>query len=137
MSEKEWEREKAVNLHLHLMQIYVQSVGVCVSPGDPPPTTCPTDTHRKMPVSIPGEETPLKSSFVPGETLGKRLPHWGKSKESQGELALGLLDGERGWAGLGVDPGFEGPEVHTWVRALLRRMGHMIMNTTLIRKVFT
>ena len=87
MSEKEWEREKAVNLHLYLMQIYVQSVGICVSPGDPPPTACPADTHRKMPVSIPGEETPLKSSSVPGETLGKRLPHWGKSKESQGELA--------------------------------------------------
>ncbi|VTJ60688.1 Hypothetical predicted protein [Marmota monax] len=29
LSEKEWEREKATNLHLHLMQIYVQSVGVC------------------------------------------------------------------------------------------------------------
>lgn len=36
LSEKEWEREKAVNLYLHLMKIYVQSVGVCVSPGDPP-----------------------------------------------------------------------------------------------------
>lgn len=36
MSEKEWEREKAVNLYLHLMKIYVQSVGVCVSLGDPP-----------------------------------------------------------------------------------------------------
>lgn len=93
LSEKEWEREKAVNLHLHLMQIYVQSVGVCVSPGDPPPTTCPADTHREMPVSIPGEETPLKSSSVPGETLGKRLPHWGKSKESQG----GAGPGPPGW----------------------------------------
>ncbi|KAI4591194.1 hypothetical protein MJG53_002243 [Ovis ammon polii x Ovis aries] len=31
LSEKEWEREKAVNLYLHLMKIYVQSVGVCVA----------------------------------------------------------------------------------------------------------
>nr|KAF6496503.1 maestro heat like repeat family member 2A [Rousettus aegyptiacus] len=30
LSEKEWEREKAMNLHLRLMQIYVQSVGVCI-----------------------------------------------------------------------------------------------------------
>ncbi|XP_066089105.1 maestro heat-like repeat-containing protein family member 2A [Saccopteryx bilineata] len=30
LSEKEWEREKAMNLHLHLMQIYVQSIGVCI-----------------------------------------------------------------------------------------------------------
>lgn len=39
LSEKEWEREKATNLHLHLMQIYVQSIGVCVSPGAP--ALCP------------------------------------------------------------------------------------------------
>ncbi|KAI4549823.1 hypothetical protein MG293_002153 [Ovis ammon polii] len=31
LSEKEWEREKAVNLYLHLMKIYVQSIGVCVA----------------------------------------------------------------------------------------------------------
>ena len=41
LSEKEWEREKAMALHLHFMQIYVQSIGVCVSPGTaspyPPP----------------------------------------------------------------------------------------------------
>ncbi|XP_023980516.1 LOW QUALITY PROTEIN: maestro heat-like repeat-containing protein family member 2A [Physeter macrocephalus] len=30
LSEKEWEREKVINLHLHLMQIYVQSVSVCI-----------------------------------------------------------------------------------------------------------
>lgn len=115
MSEKEWEREKAVNLHLHLMKIYVQSVGVCVSPRDRPrtPTACPADTHREKPVSIPGEETPLKSSSAPGETLGKRLHHWGMLKVTQGELALGLWGRERGWAGCGVDLGFEGPEVHT------------------------
>ena len=97
------------------MKIYVQSVGVCVSPRDPPPTptACPTDTHREKPVSIQGEETPLKSSSAPGETLGKRLRHWGMSKVTQRELALGLWGGERGWAGRSMDPGFEGPEVHT------------------------
>ena len=104
-----------MNLHLHLMKIYVQSVGVCVSPRDRPrtPTACPADTHREKPVSIPGEETPLKSSSAPGETLGKRLHHWGMLKVTQGELALGLWGRERGWAGCGVDLGFEGPEVHT------------------------
>ena len=83
--------------------------------GDPPPTptACPTDTHREKPVSIPGEETLLKSSSAPGETLGKRLRHWGMSKVTQRELALGLWGGERGWAGRSMDPGFEGPEVHT------------------------
>ncbi|KAB0340015.1 hypothetical protein FD754_023473, partial [Muntiacus muntjak] len=54
LSEKEWEREKAVNLHLHLMQIYVQSVGVCIPlklgqfgslVGLIAPGTC--DSHRK------------------------------------------------------------------------------------------
>ena len=77
------------------------------------PTACPTDTHREKPVSIQGEETPLKSSSAPGETLGKRLRHWGMSKVTQRELALGLWGGERGWAGRSMDPGFEGPEVHT------------------------
>ncbi|XP_006893585.1 PREDICTED: maestro heat-like repeat-containing protein family member 2A [Elephantulus edwardii] len=30
LSEKEWEREKALSLFLHMMQIYVQSTGVCI-----------------------------------------------------------------------------------------------------------
>ncbi|XP_008136942.3 maestro heat-like repeat-containing protein family member 2A [Eptesicus fuscus] len=30
LSEKEWEREKAMNLHLCLMQSYIQSIGVCI-----------------------------------------------------------------------------------------------------------
>ncbi|KAM6152765.1 LOW QUALITY PROTEIN: maestro heat-like repeat-containing protein family member 2A [Erethizon dorsatum] len=30
LSEKEWEREKAMNLHVHLMEIYVRSVSVCI-----------------------------------------------------------------------------------------------------------
>ncbi|XP_023578008.1 maestro heat-like repeat-containing protein family member 2A [Octodon degus] len=30
LSEKEWEREKAMNLHLHLVELYVRSVSVCI-----------------------------------------------------------------------------------------------------------
>uniref|UniRef100_A0A2K5QWQ7 Maestro heat like repeat family member 2A n=1 Tax=Cebus imitator TaxID=2715852 RepID=A0A2K5QWQ7_CEBIM len=30
LSEKEWEREKAMSLHLYLMRIYVHSTGVCI-----------------------------------------------------------------------------------------------------------
>ncbi|EPY76269.1 HEAT repeat-containing protein 7B1 [Camelus ferus] len=54
LSEKEWEREKAMNLHLHLMQVYVQSVGVCIPLklgqfgaliGLIAPCTC--DSHRR------------------------------------------------------------------------------------------
>lgn len=47
LSEKEWEREKAMNLHLRLMQIYVQSVGVCVSAAWPGPPS----RHGQIPVS--------------------------------------------------------------------------------------
>ncbi|XP_048663951.1 maestro heat-like repeat-containing protein family member 2A [Marmota marmota marmota] len=58
LSEKEWEREKATNLHLHLMQIYVQSVGVCIPlklgqfgtlVGLIAPCTC--DTHQRTRVA--------------------------------------------------------------------------------------
>ncbi|XP_019483814.1 PREDICTED: maestro heat-like repeat-containing protein family member 2A [Hipposideros armiger] len=54
LSEKEWEREKAMKLHLHLMQIYVQSIGVCIPlklgqfgtlVGLIAPCTC--DSHRR------------------------------------------------------------------------------------------
>ncbi|XP_008570486.1 PREDICTED: maestro heat-like repeat-containing protein family member 2A [Galeopterus variegatus] len=54
LSEKEGEREKAMNLHLHLMQIYGQSIGVCIPlklgqfgtlVGLIAPCTC--DTHRR------------------------------------------------------------------------------------------
>ncbi|KFO32438.1 HEAT repeat-containing protein 7B1 [Fukomys damarensis] len=30
LSGKDWEREKAMNLHLHLMEIYIRSVGFCI-----------------------------------------------------------------------------------------------------------
>uniref|UniRef100_A0A8C2W633 Maestro heat like repeat family member 2A n=1 Tax=Chinchilla lanigera TaxID=34839 RepID=A0A8C2W633_CHILA len=54
LSEKEWERERAMNLHLHLMEIYVRSIGVCIPlklgqlgtlVGLIAPCTC--DTHRR------------------------------------------------------------------------------------------
>uniref|UniRef100_A0A2K6FDH7 Maestro heat like repeat family member 2A n=1 Tax=Propithecus coquereli TaxID=379532 RepID=A0A2K6FDH7_PROCO len=54
LSEKEWEREKAMKLHLHLLKIYVQSVGVCIPlklgqfgtmVGLIAPCTC--DAHRR------------------------------------------------------------------------------------------
>ena len=87
LSEKEWEREKAINLHLHLMQIYVQSVGVCVSPEAPDPPACRPDTHREMPVSMPGEETLLKSSSAP-----RRVP-----REEAASLGNGEGDPGRCW----------------------------------------
>uniref|UniRef100_G3UEQ0 Maestro heat like repeat family member 2A n=1 Tax=Loxodonta africana TaxID=9785 RepID=G3UEQ0_LOXAF len=58
LSEKECEREKAMNLHLRLMQIYVQSVGVCIPlklgqfgtlVGLVAPCTC--DPHRRTRVA--------------------------------------------------------------------------------------
>ncbi|XP_006866874.1 PREDICTED: maestro heat-like repeat-containing protein family member 2A [Chrysochloris asiatica] len=58
LSEKEWEREKAMHLHLRLMQIYVQSVGVCIPlklgqfgilVGLIAPCTC--DSHRRTRVA--------------------------------------------------------------------------------------
>nr|XP_044607410.1 maestro heat-like repeat-containing protein family member 2A isoform X2 [Equus asinus] len=54
LSEKEWEREKAMNLHLCLMRVYVQSIGVCIPlklgqfgtlVGLIAPCTC--DSHRR------------------------------------------------------------------------------------------
>nr|XP_012647029.1 maestro heat-like repeat-containing protein family member 2A isoform X3 [Microcebus murinus] len=54
LSEKEWEREKAMKLHLHLLKIYVQSIGVCIPlklgqfgtmVGLIAPCTC--DAHRR------------------------------------------------------------------------------------------
>ncbi|XP_069926113.1 maestro heat-like repeat-containing protein family member 2A isoform X6 [Oryctolagus cuniculus] len=58
LSEKEWEREKAMNLHLHLVQIYTQSIGVCIPlklgqfgtlVGLVAPCTC--DTHLRTRVA--------------------------------------------------------------------------------------
>ncbi|XP_053759476.1 maestro heat-like repeat-containing protein family member 2A isoform X2 [Panthera pardus] len=57
LSEREGEREKAMNLHLHLLQIHVQSVGVCIPlklgqfgtlVGLVAPRTCDSHTRTRM-----------------------------------------------------------------------------------------
>ncbi|XP_047726799.1 maestro heat-like repeat-containing protein family member 2A isoform X3 [Prionailurus viverrinus] len=57
LSEREGEREKAMNLHLHLLQIHVQSVGVCIPlklgqfgtlAGLIAPRTCDSHTRTRM-----------------------------------------------------------------------------------------
>ncbi|XP_039090491.1 maestro heat-like repeat-containing protein family member 2A [Hyaena hyaena] len=57
LSEKEGEREKAINLHLRLMRIYVQSIGVCIPlklgqigtlVGLIAPCTCDSHTRTRM-----------------------------------------------------------------------------------------
>ncbi|XP_060976102.1 maestro heat-like repeat-containing protein family member 2A [Dama dama] len=95
LSEKEWEREKAVNLHLHLMQIYVQSVGVCIPlklgqfgslVGLIAPGTC--DSHRK---------TRLASMDVLASLLdlhaSQTCSSWGTSKELELEKCKEDLQG--------------------------------------------
>ncbi|KAL6070320.1 hypothetical protein STEG23_008574 [Scotinomys teguina] len=85
LSEKEWEREKAMTLHLHLMQIYVQSVGVCIPlklgqfgtlVGLIAPYTC--DVHRR---------TRLASANVLSSLLdlhgSQTCSLWGASKEQE------------------------------------------------------
>ncbi|XP_010839561.1 PREDICTED: maestro heat-like repeat-containing protein family member 2A, partial [Bison bison bison] len=95
LSEKEWEREKAVNLHLHLMKIYVQSVGVCIPlklgqfgglVGLIAPGTC--DSHRK---------TRLASMDVLASLLdlhaSQTCSSWGASKELELEKCKEDLQG--------------------------------------------
>ncbi|KAM9085449.1 LOW QUALITY PROTEIN: maestro heat-like repeat-containing protein family member 2A [Megaptera novaeangliae] len=95
LSEKEWEREKAINLHLHLMQIYVQSVGVCIPlqlgqfgalVGLIAPCTC--DSHRR---------TRLASMDVLSSLLdlhaSQTCSSWGASKELELEKCKGDLQG--------------------------------------------
>ncbi|XP_051009621.1 maestro heat-like repeat-containing protein family member 2A [Acomys russatus] len=85
LSEKEWEREKAMTLHLHLMHIYVQSIGVCIPlklgqfgilVGLIAPCTC--DVHRK---------TRLASTNVLSSLLDLHVSQtcslWGASKEQE------------------------------------------------------
>ncbi|XP_062049688.1 maestro heat-like repeat-containing protein family member 2A [Lepus europaeus] len=85
LSEKEWEREKAMNLHLHLVQIYVQSIGVCIPlklgqfgtlVGLVAPCTC--DTHLR---------TRLASARVLSCLLDLHASQtcslWGASKEKE------------------------------------------------------
>ncbi|XP_061062043.1 maestro heat-like repeat-containing protein family member 2A isoform X2 [Eubalaena glacialis] len=95
LSEKEWERERAINLHLHLMQIYVQSVGVCIPlqlgqfgtlVGLIAPCTC--DSHRR---------TRLASMDVLSSLLdlhaSQTCSSWGASKELELEKGKGDLQG--------------------------------------------
>ncbi|XP_069868076.1 maestro heat-like repeat-containing protein family member 2A isoform X1 [Dipodomys merriami] len=85
LSEKEWEREKAMHLHLHLMQIYVQTIGVCIPlklgqfgmlVGLIAPYTC--DTHKR---------TRITSSNVLSSLLELHVSQtcslWGASKERE------------------------------------------------------
>ncbi|XP_052048275.1 maestro heat-like repeat-containing protein family member 2A [Apodemus sylvaticus] len=85
LSEKEWEREKAMALHLHLMQIYVQSIGVCIPlklgqfgilVGLIAPCIC--DVHRR---------TRLASINVLSSLLDLHVSQtcslWGASKEQE------------------------------------------------------
>ncbi|XP_057618304.1 maestro heat-like repeat-containing protein family member 2A [Chionomys nivalis] len=85
LSEKEWEREKAMTLHLHLMHIYVQSIGVCIPlklgqfgilVGLIAPCTC--DVHRR---------TRLASTDVLSSLLDLHVSQtcslWGATKEQE------------------------------------------------------
>lgn len=77
-----------MNLHLHLMQIYVQSVGVCVSRGDPSAPVRHSHIHRARRGNDFGIKIcPLKSPLG-GAGLG----------------ALGVLRDRTGWAW--CSPGF-------------------------------
>uniref|UniRef100_A0A8C6W7M8 Maestro heat-like repeat family member 2A n=1 Tax=Nannospalax galili TaxID=1026970 RepID=A0A8C6W7M8_NANGA len=77
---EEWEREKAMTLHLHLMQIYVQRIGVCLGQfgtlvGLIAPCTC--DPHR----------TRLASTNVLSSLLDLHVSQicslWGEPKERE------------------------------------------------------
>ncbi|XP_077725432.1 maestro heat-like repeat-containing protein family member 2A isoform X2 [Canis aureus] len=83
LSEKEGEREKATNLHLHLMQIYVQSIGVCIPlklgqfgmlVGLMAPCTC--DSHRRTRIA----SMDVLSSLLDLHA-SQTCSSWGPSKE--------------------------------------------------------
>ncbi|XP_077011610.1 maestro heat-like repeat-containing protein family member 2A isoform X2 [Tamandua tetradactyla] len=85
LSEKEWEREKAMDLHLHLMQIYVQSVGVCIPlklgqfgslVGLIAPCTC--DPHRRTRMT----SIDILSSLLDLHASQTCSP-WGASREKE------------------------------------------------------
>nr|XP_058908883.1 maestro heat-like repeat-containing protein family member 2A [Kogia breviceps] len=95
LSEKEWEREKAINLHLHLMQIYVQSVSVCIPLrlgqfGTPVGliAPCTRDSHGR---------TRLASMEVLSSLLdlhaSQTCSSWGTSKELEVEKCKEELQG--------------------------------------------
>ncbi|KAM9248418.1 maestro heat-like repeat-containing protein family member 2A [Dugong dugon] len=85
LSEKEWEREKAMNLYLRLVQIYVQSVGVCIPlklgqfgtlVGLIAPCTC--DPHRRTRVA----STDVLSSLLDLHA-SQTCSLWDTSKEKE------------------------------------------------------
>ncbi|KAM7339674.1 hypothetical protein ACRRTK_000289 [Alexandromys fortis] len=85
LSEKEWEREKAMTLHLHLMQIYVQSIGVCIPlklgqfgllVGLIAPCTC--DVHRRTRLA----STDILSSLLDLH-VSQTCSLWGATKEQE------------------------------------------------------
>uniref|UniRef100_A0A2K6PU24 Maestro heat like repeat family member 2A n=1 Tax=Rhinopithecus roxellana TaxID=61622 RepID=A0A2K6PU24_RHIRO len=93
LSEKEWEREKAMNLHLYLMRIYVQSTAVCIPlklgqfgtmVGLIAPCTC--DAHQR---------TRMASMNVLSSLLDLHASQtcslWGPSKEKELEKCKGDL----------------------------------------------
>ncbi|XP_004674818.1 PREDICTED: maestro heat-like repeat-containing protein family member 2A [Condylura cristata] len=100
LSERAWEREKATRLHLHLLQLYMQSVGVCIPlklgqfgmlVGLIAPCTC--DSHRRTRMT----SMDILSSLLDLHASQTCSP-WGASKEL--ELAkcredLQDLDGEK------------------------------------------
>lgn len=124
LSEKEWEREKAMNLHLCLMRVCVQSIGVCVSAGAPSPPARRSDIHRETPVSLCEKRENFEIKLCPLKSpLGRGCLIWECQRRPREELALGLWVGMTAKMGpwLGVDQGFVGPEAHTVVRALFNK----------------
>lgn len=98
-----------MNLHLSLVQSYIQSIGVCVSTGAPAP-------HL---VLLPS----------PTESCGKRLPHLG--------MAMRPLEGPT-WERMGYSlqlSRFCGSWSSHHGENPFWEKGYTIMNTTLVRKV--
>ncbi|XP_053453256.1 maestro heat-like repeat-containing protein family member 2A isoform X1 [Nycticebus coucang] len=95
LSEKEWEREEAMELHLHLMKTYVQSIGVCIPlklgqfgtlVGLIAPCTC--DTHQRIRVS----STNVLSTLLDLHASQTCSP-WSTSKEKELERCKEDLQG--------------------------------------------
>ncbi|KAM5228684.1 maestro heat-like repeat-containing protein family member 2A [Ctenodactylus gundi] len=85
LSEKEWEREKAMDLHLHLVKVYIQNVGVCIPlklgqfgtlVGLIAPCTC--DTHQRTRIA----STNVLSSLLDLHAI-QTCSLWDASKEKE------------------------------------------------------
>ncbi|XP_006171221.1 maestro heat-like repeat-containing protein family member 2A isoform X1 [Tupaia chinensis] len=95
LSEKEWEREKAMHLYFCLMQFYVQSIGVCIPlklgqfgmlVGLIVPCTC--DTHQRTRMA----STDVLSSLLDLHA-SQTCSSWGTSKEKELERCKEDLEG--------------------------------------------